>query len=534
MKIINKVFYIIALLCVFSVSDVFANSGVYAGGPVYIHRDYSINELKKSGFTYVIVWTIHIDANGNMNFNGEFPLVENGSYVGNNRYPNFPSDIASLKQGDTTINRVEFSLSGWGSGTFANIRHLVNSQGTGTNSILYRNFRALKNAIPSVDAINFDDESEYDAGTATRFAVMLADIGYKITLVPYTRAEFWTTVARDTNAQRPGVVDRIDLQVYAGGAGNNPCNWDFGSIPVYPGMWSNEASPGQVQTRMNDWKNACGNRVKGGFMWLYDDFDNSNRVKEYSSAINNVFPPVQPPSSGRAPVMRAHGDCNQGGWEAIIPPGHHDLGFLQGLGFVNDELSSFWLSPGWKTQLYWDSAWRGQEFLSSGSQGCLFNQGFNDQTSSLRVTPNGDQGLSGRYYLKNRKSGLYIDVANFSTQDGANLLQWHFHGDVNQQFDFEHIGDGVYVIRSVVSGKAMDIDGVRTGNGANVHQWSYVGGDNQKFIARKDGQYHQLIALHSNRVVEVKNGSMDANANVQQWDNNNQVTSFWELIPVGR
>ncbi|VUD56325.1 Extracellular exo-alpha-L-arabinofuranosidase [Thalassocella blandensis] len=532
MNIVKKICWVFSLLSVFFVPSVMANSGVYAGGPVYIHRDYSINELKNSGFTYVIVWTIHIDSNGNMNFNGEFPLVENGNYVGNSRYPNFPADIASLKQGTTSINRVEFSLSGWGSGTFANIRNLVNAQGTGSGSILYRNFQALRNAIPSVDAINFDDESEYDVGTATRFAVMLADLGYKITLVPYTRAEFWTALASNTNAQRPGTVDRVDLQVYAGGGGNNPCHWDFGAIPIYPGMWSNEASPASVQSRMNDWKNSCGHKVKGGFMWLYDDFDNSGRVQEYSSAINNVFPPVVPPASGRAPVMRAFGDCHQSGWEAVIPPGHHDLSYLQGLGFVNDGLSSFWLAPGWKTQLYWDSAWRGQELFSANSQGCLVSQGFNDQASSLRVTPNGDQSLSGRFYIRNRKSGLYVDVANFSQDDGGNLLQWNFHGGTNQQFDFEHLGDGVYVIRSVVSGKAMDIDGISTSNGANVHQWAYVGGDNQKFIAHKEGQFHQLIALHSNRVVEVANGSMEPDANVQQWDNNNQITSYWELVPV--
>src|SRR5688572_1830868 len=66
-----------------------AQSAIYGGGPIYKNRSYSINELKNSGFTHVIVWTIHIDASGNFNFNAEFPLISNGAYVGGSSYPNF-------------------------------------------------------------------------------------------------------------------------------------------------------------------------------------------------------------------------------------------------------------------------------------------------------------------------------------------------------------------------------------------------------------------------------------------------------------
>src|SRR5690242_9715263 len=169
----------------------FANSGIYAGGPVYKNRSYSISELKGSGYTCVVVWTIHIDASGNLNFNAEFPLVQNGAYIGASTYPNFASDIASLKSAPTSINRVEFCLSAWGSSTFANIKSLINSQGTGSTSTLYKNFQALKNTFSAVDAIGFDDESTYDVSTATSFAVMLGGLGFKVSLVPYTASSFW-------------------------------------------------------------------------------------------------------------------------------------------------------------------------------------------------------------------------------------------------------------------------------------------------------------------------------------------------------
>ena len=92
----KQILAICILICLVQIT--FANSGIYAGGPVYKNRNYSISELKGSGFTCVVVWTIHIDASGNLNFNAEFPLVQNGSYIGGSTYPNFAGDIASLAQ----------------------------------------------------------------------------------------------------------------------------------------------------------------------------------------------------------------------------------------------------------------------------------------------------------------------------------------------------------------------------------------------------------------------------------------------------
>ncbi len=241
----KQILAICILICLVQIT--FANSGIYAGGPVYKNRSYSISELKGSGFTCVVVWTIHIDASGNLNFNAEFPLVQNGSYIGGSTYPNFAGDIASLKTAPTTINRVEFCLAAWGSSTFANIKDLIASQGTGSTSILYRNFQAIRSAFPTVDAIGFDDETTYDVNSATAFAVMLGGLGFKVSLVPYTSSAFWTGVATNTNNQRPGTVDRVDLQCYSGGAGNNPCNWNFGSIPVYAGLWDAEKQPARCK-----------------------------------------------------------------------------------------------------------------------------------------------------------------------------------------------------------------------------------------------------------------------------------------------
>ena len=79
----------------------------------------------------------------------------------------------------------------------------------------------------------------------------------------------------------------MHLQAYAGGSGNNPCvGWNFGTVPVFPGLWDLNDVPSQVQSIMTGWRNQCG--IVGGFMWLYDDFVGNGLAAQYASAINNA------------------------------------------------------------------------------------------------------------------------------------------------------------------------------------------------------------------------------------------------------
>ena len=158
--------------------------GILGGGPIYktVTKQY-ITELAKSGFNELIVWSVEVNSKGDLNLNGEFPLTSAGSYIGNNTYPNFPADLAKIKKGKVT--RITFSVGSSNFGDWEDIKALVNSQGTGKKSILYKDFAALKAALP-VDAIDFDDENSYDAASTTKFAVMLGNLGYKVTMNPYT------------------------------------------------------------------------------------------------------------------------------------------------------------------------------------------------------------------------------------------------------------------------------------------------------------------------------------------------------------
>ncbi len=296
MKLLRRALSLLALCGVVASSPAVAATGyngVYGGGPMYKHVASNIAEIRNSGFTEVIVWSVQVTAAGDLNFNGEFPLTSGGVYVGNNTWPNFAADLATMKQG--SAKRITFSVgsSNANPSDFDHVKSLVQTQGTGTSSILYKSFLALKQAIPSLDAIDFDDESTYDSASMTQFAVMLGNLGYKVTMSPYTNAAFWTSVVSTINTQLPGTVDGVHLQAYSGGAGNSPCSgWNFGSVPVFPGLWDSNYTPPALQTKMAGWKSQCG--ITGGFLWLYDDivgktYNGQNSAQAYASAINNAL-----------------------------------------------------------------------------------------------------------------------------------------------------------------------------------------------------------------------------------------------------
>ncbi|GAB2808918.1 lysyl endopeptidase [Lentzea nigeriaca] len=263
-------------------------SAVYGGGPFYADGQAVMNTLRASGFTTVILWSIHVHPDGDLYYN-DVLIVRNGRYVGD---PGWPARLKTLKQAPTSVNRIEVSIGAWAVPDWENIAKLIGSQGTGSSSVLYRNFQALKTAT-GADAINNDDESYYQVDATAKFARMAAGLGYsKFTFAPYTNQSFWGNLKNNLGA----LVDRVYLQGYAGGAGNNPATWNRAlGMTVDPGLWSRHGSgcsagdsPATVESKMRSWHGSAG--IVGGFMWLYDDMKTCSAqgtAAAYARAIRN-------------------------------------------------------------------------------------------------------------------------------------------------------------------------------------------------------------------------------------------------------
>ena len=291
-------------------------SAVYGGGPFYSGGQAVMDTLRSSGFTTVVLWAIHVRADTGDLWLNDIRIVSGGQYLGD---PGWPARLASLKQAPTSVNRIEVSVGSAGPNDWGAIATLIARDGTGTGSVLYRNLQVLR-TITGADAINDDDEQAYDLTTTTAFARMVVAQGYHFTFAPYTNVAFWRSVKTALGT----AVDRVYLQAYAGGAGNDPASWaqQLG-MPVDPGLWSRHGTgcasgdtPASVESRMRGWVTSAG--IQGGFLWLYDDMQAcaaQGTPAQYAAAVNNATgsaPVTLPPGRNLALNKSATGSasCN--------------------------------------------------------------------------------------------------------------------------------------------------------------------------------------------------------------------------------
>jgi hypothetical protein len=494
-------------------SVVAANSGIYGGGPFYNNAGNNITEIKNSGFGEVVVWNIFVNANGDLNFNGEFLLCSNGSYVGNSTHSDFASNMALLKQG--TVKRITFCVGSSVVGVFQNIQSLVNSQGTGSGSILYRNFQALKAAIPALDAIDLDDENCFDQSSMVSFSVMLGNLGYKVSLCPYNNSSFWTAVASQVNSQRSGTIDLVHLQCYDGGAGNSPCSWDFGSIPVYPGVWDSVDSTSGIQEKMTSWKNTC--NISGGFVWLYDDF--VGNAASYAGAVNNALMTVA-----------FYQNINYGGSSGALSPGSYTLSQLQSLGIANDWASSVRIPAGLSVIMYQNDNFGGTSWTltSDTPDFTTLSPNANDQMSSCMVVL-----ANGTYKVLNRNSGLALDASGCGTANGTLLQQWTHSGSGgdNQHWTLTYLGGGQYKFIGVGSGRAVDVPSSSTNDGVQLQLWDWNSTGAQKWALNyKGGCFFETVNANSGKAMDVRGSSTANGTAVQQYTPNGTYAQQWIFL----
>ncbi len=232
---------------------IFCNGNMGSAGGLTTSQ---INGLRASGFNTMILFTMSVSANGDFTYNGGQTICSGGTYVGPS---NWGSLLTQCRTAPSGIKRIEMCIGGWGDTSWANIQSLIAANGTNSTTVLYQNLVALKNAL-GVEAIDSDDESAYDSGSAIKFGLMCGSVGLKLTLCPYTNPSYWQAVKSGLG----GICDKIYLQCYDGGQFDDPATWNtyFGGMKVIPGYWDSERDT-TFLTKMQSWSSAGA----GGFLW---------------------------------------------------------------------------------------------------------------------------------------------------------------------------------------------------------------------------------------------------------------------------
>lgn len=343
-----KRFTLVLLCLITAFADTFAEneykevSGVYVGGHIRRERPNTIKRLRESGFTYAILFNVHVTEDGTLMTDGD-TICYNGRYVFDSKHPYYQQDVADLKAEHSSITRIEICVGGAGDGSYANIRTFINSKGTGSSTMLYRNFRALKRAVPEIDAVNNDIEANWHVDTSAKFHIMMANIGYKTTFCPYNNKDYyWVPLYNQIRASKPNAIDRIMVQCYDGGAWNANSStlrtWNFdgmserhAGLMYYSNGWSVDNNMAQFQ----QWKDD--GAATGGFVWVYnsEEWD----LNAWASGINRIFGAITVPEEEVA--VRLYSEKNYGGYCVCLPEGEFSQGELAVYGLKAKDLSSF-------------------------------------------------------------------------------------------------------------------------------------------------------------------------------------------------
>lgn len=403
-----------------------ATAGIYGGGKFYTMSPSTTSSIRDAGWTTLFLFTIHIRPNGDFYYNDTL-IATNGNYVGD---PAWRSRLDAVRAAPSSVYRIELCIGSWGSGSFQAIKDRIAADGTGSNTILYRNMLAMKNAL-GIDAVQYDDELTYDANSAVAYGNMLANMGLKVTLCPYTNSSFWKSVLTQLGSK----VDAIYLQCYDGGAGNDPAAWSaYLGRKVIPGYWvhtgdgpSSATSLANFSAKMLSWRNSAG--VNGGFCWMADDIGPYG-MNEYAEAI------------------------------------HRNLNMVNETYIVANRKSDHILRPE--------------------------NAGTANNTPLVQATAyvgdnvrwtNTNLG-NGQHKLVGVGSGRTLS-ADTTTDNTAVKLYDYFGGD-QQKFTMDYKSDGYYSCIFVHNGKAMTVQGGSTAANAAIVQSPYNGTGAAQWMFRDD------------------------------------------------
>ena len=97
---------------------------------------------------------------------------------------------------------------------------------------------------------------------------------------------------------------------------------------------------------------------------------------------------------------------------------------------------------------------------------------YSNAATTVSGTSDEPEVPEGTYIIRSSIDKDYvIDVANGSTANGANIQLYKYDKSTKQQFNVSYLGSGLYKILAVHSNKSLDVKDASTKIGANVQQW---------------------------------------------------------------
>ncbi|MBR5512810.1 MAG: RICIN domain-containing protein [Ruminococcus sp.] len=137
------------------------------------------------------------------------------------------------------------------------------------------------------------------------------------------------------------------------------------------------------------------------------------------------------------------------------------------------------------------------------------------------------------YRIKNKKSGLYLEVADALAENGANVQQGTT-GEAVWSFAESAAGGYYYIYSALGDGKTflLDVDSAKAENGTNIGIWDNTNSDAQlfKLVDNGDGTYAICTKASKDASgIGIADASTEAGANVIEWECNDSDDQKWIL-----
>ena len=174
----------------------------------------------------------------------------------------------------------------------------------------------------------------------------------------------------------------------------------------------------------------------------------------------------------------------------------------------------------------------GSQQQSSNNNNNSNNNSYNNNNNNNSSSNSGSFKAGQKYAIKSVNSGKALDVSWGSKDDGANVLQYTYHGYNNQKWYLERQSDGSYVIKCANSNKVLDVAWASRDDGANVQQCGYNGNACQKWELRRVGNSYAIINKNSGKALDVSGRSTADNANILQWRYTGANNQLWNIEAV--
>lgn len=166
-------------------------------------------------------------------------------------------------------------------------------------------------------------------------------------------------------------------------------------------------------------------------------------------------------------------------------------------------------------------------FLPNGGETCerrnfLSSHWMVQQKPYFEITYTENNSLAdGVYFIKNKQSGMYLDIENKSISSGANVFQWEFSGELSQQWRVKKEGS-FYTIHPVVAPNcSLRANGIINESNITIYGENYTGDDVLWSITYNDyadSTYRLILKNGLGRTMVVQNASSTNGANVFLYD----------------